>query len=153
MSCHPRYLSSFNAIGGGPRLGWLYLANSNIDWCQYVDALGVELKKLGIEEITNMVWGIPQSLAFPGIRIMSADETSRGDPVVSFTPPRRRLYYQDGRYRTIPTRYVAVSVNSMLGLYTGEDFRWLWRQRLVKRVNDSIFIFDMDRLTETPFFR
>ena len=32
------------------------------------------------------------------------------------------------------------------------ELRWLWTRRLVKQVNDSILIFDMDRLAETPFF-
>jgi hypothetical protein len=41
----------------------------------------------------------------------------------------------------------------MLALYSGYDLRWLWTRRLVKRVNDSIFIFDMDQPAETPFSR
>ena len=71
------------------------------------------------------------------------------------TPPERRLYYADGSYRPVPTRYVAVSVNSLFGLRMFGDWtagrdnlRWLWTRRLVERVNDSIFIFDMDRPAE-----
>jgi hypothetical protein len=40
----------------------------------------------------------------------------------------------------------------MLGSHRADDLRWLWTRRPVKRVNDSIFIFEMDRLAETPFF-
>jgi len=152
-SCHPRYLSSFNLLGGGPRMGWLYLADSNVDWRQDFDALAAELKELGIEEITNAVWATSPADALPGIRLMSVGDTIHKDRVEVSTPPRRRLYYADGTYRTIPTRYVALSVNSMVGLYNIGNARWFWTRRLVKRVNDSIFIFDMDQPAETPFFR
>jgi hypothetical protein len=145
-------LSSFNQCGGGSRLGWLYLADSNLDWRQDLDALTAELKELGIDEITNAVWGTLRPLAFPGIRTMPVDKTRHHDLVEGPTPRRRRLHHTDGCYWAIPTRYVAVSVNSMLGVYTFEDLRWLWTRRLVKRVNDSIFIFDMDRPADMPFF-
>ena len=157
--CHPQYLSSFNQLGGGSRVGWLYLADSNLDAGQDIDALVAELKKLGIEEITTTgMWGW-RTLALAGIRAMLADEKSHNDLVKGPTPPSRRLHYTDGSYQTIRTRYIAVGVNSMLGLkMVGFDklsvyeLRWLWTRRLVKRVNDSILIFDMDRPAETPFF-
>jgi 4-amino-4-deoxy-L-arabinose transferase-like glycosyltransferase len=156
--CHPRYLSFFNQLGGGPSRGWLYLADSNIDWGQDRDALAAALQRLGIEEITIAVGGDGQELIRSGIRICNLDYRSQEDLIPTITLPKRRLYYADGRYRLVSTRYVALSVNSLLGLRmfgnwtAGRDsLHWLWTRRLVERVNDSIFIFDLGRPAErTP---
>ena len=51
------------------------------------------------------------------------------------------------------TRYVAVSVTRLLGLYSQNDMSWLRTRRLVARVGDSIFLFDMDRPAATPFYQ
>jgi hypothetical protein len=34
LAVHPHYLATFNELAGGPRAGWRYLADSNIDWGQ-----------------------------------------------------------------------------------------------------------------------
>jgi hypothetical protein len=51
------------------------------------------------------------------------------------------------------TRYVAVSVSRLLGLYSQNDMSWLWTRRVVSRVGDSIFVFDMDRPADRAFCR
>jgi hypothetical protein len=153
LSCQSRYLSSFNQLGGGSRLGWLYLADSNIDWRQDIDALAGALKELGIDEITNAVWPTSRTPVLPGVRIMPIGETGHNDLLKGSTAQKRRLHHSDDSYETIPTRYVAVSVNSMVALYKGGDLRWLWTRRLVSRVNDSIFVFDMDEPAAEPFVR
>ena len=53
FSCGDRCLSSFNEIGGGPSKGWLYLADSNVDWGQDFDALAGALDRLGIKDVTT----------------------------------------------------------------------------------------------------
>jgi len=65
-------------------------------------------------------------------------------------PPNRRMLDSDGDYLPIYTRYVAVSVSRLLGLYSQNDMSWLRSRKLVERVNDSIFLFDMDTPADRP---
>jgi hypothetical protein len=142
VSCHPRYLSYFNELGGGPKAGWLYLADSNVDWGQDLDELGRALVRLGIKEVTTDVTS-ERRLGPPGVAVVV--NPSRAMQVPAAAPLNRRLYDSEGGYIPVYTRYVAVSVSRLLGLYSQNDMSWLRTRRLVDRVGDSIFIFDMDR--------
>ena len=151
-TCHSRYLSSFNEIGGGPSRGWLYLADSNIDWGQDLGALEAAIRRLGITEITTDVSGPAERwLRIPGV--LAFANPFRDSQVTTLTPPQRRLYGNDGSFIPVPTRYIAVSVSRLMGLYSQNDMSWVRTRHLVTRVNDSIFLFDMDRPAETPFFQ
>ena len=88
-------------------------------------------------------------LAVPGVAVMR--NPSKAIQVPAVTPPNRRMY--DARAGIIPvfTRYVAVSVSRLLGLYSQNDMSWLRTRRLVERVGDSIFLFDMDEPADRPF--
>jgi hypothetical protein len=145
---HPGYLSYFNAIGGGPKQGWLYLADSNIDWGQDFDALAATLKRLGINDVTIDV-STERRLHEPGL--VALTNPSREYQARAETPVNRRLYDAEGGYLPIYTRYVAVSVSRLLGLYSRNDMSWLRTRRLVTRVGDSVFLFDMDHPAESPF--
>ncbi|MDB5349509.1 MAG: hypothetical protein JWN86_756 [Planctomycetota bacterium] len=148
IGAHGRYLSSFNEIGGGPKMGWMYLADSNIDWGQDFDALGRTIETLGIKEVTTDV-SSERRLDLPGV--FTVMNRSKATQVPAATPPNRRLYDDEGEYLPIYTRYVAVSVSRLHGLYSQNDVSWLRTRRLVSRVGDSIFLFDMDRPAERPF--
>ncbi len=137
-----RFLSSFNEIGGGPSQGWKYLADSNLDWGQDFDALGRSLAPLGIREITTDI-SSERRLNVPGV--FAVGNPSKAFQVPDVTPPNRRLYDSDGGYLPIYTRYVAVSASRLLGLYSQNDMSWLRSRKLVSRVGDSIFVFDMDQ--------
>ncbi len=65
-------------------------------------------------------------------------------------PPNRRLYDGEGGSIPIYTRYVAVSASRLLGLYSQNDMDWLRTRKLVDRVGDSIFLFDMDHPADRP---
>ncbi|MBX6313257.1 MAG: glycosyltransferase family 39 protein, partial [Isosphaeraceae bacterium] len=147
-ACHPRYLSYFNAIGGGPSRGWLYLADSNLDWGQDFDALIPTLKRLGITEVTTDL-SSERRLEVPGLFALVYPNRTLQVPAV--TPPNRRLYDAEGGYLPVHTRYVAVSASRLLGLYSHNDMSWLWTRRLLARVGDSIFVFDMDQPAAQPF--
>jgi hypothetical protein len=160
VSCHPQYLSSFNRLGGGTSVGWLYLAEANLDYDQDIDAMVAELKRRRIDEITVAEGGLCDYLNRIGIRAFLVQELGDNDRALDLTPPTRLLPYPDNTYRSVRTRYIAVGINSMLGLrMIGFDeslayqFSWLWTRRLVTRVNDSALIFDMDLPAETPFFQ
>ncbi len=148
LGCGSRCLSYFNEIGGGPQHGWLYLADSNLDWGQDFDALADTVRKLGIDEITTDL-SSERRLDQPNVLAIVLPGKALQVPVV--TPPNRRLYDSDGGYVPVHTRYVAVSVSHLMGLYSGNDVSWLRTRRLVARVGDSTFLFDMDHPAEAPF--
>lgn len=140
-----RFLSSFNEVGGGPARGWLYLADSNVDWGQDFDALREAIARRGIAEVTYDLH-TERRLDVPGVRAIRA--VSREFRVPTVTPPNRRLYDSQGAYLPVFTRYYAVSATRLMGLFTQNDVSWLRSRRLVERVGDSIFLFDLDRPAE-----
>ncbi|MFO0957287.1 MAG: glycosyltransferase family 39 protein [Isosphaeraceae bacterium] len=149
LSAHPRYLSWFNATGGGPSRGWLYLADSNIDWGQDLDGLADACGRLGIAEVTTDI-SSDRTLSAPGLavhRFASLEGQVLDDPS---TPPGRRLPGASGSYLSVPTRYMAVSTSRLMGLYGQNDLNWLRTRRLAARVGDSIFLFDLDGPAERP---
>lgn len=136
-----RFLSYFNEIGGGPRHGWVYLADSNIDWGQDLNALAETVTELGITEITTDIH-TERRLELRGVYAIA--NPSKLLQVQTITEPNRRLYNADGDYIPVFTRYVAVSITRLLGLYSNNDMSWLLTRKLVRRVGDSILLFDMD---------
>jgi hypothetical protein len=105
---------------------------------------------LGIKEVTTDL-STERRLDYPGL--FSVVNPGKARQVPAATPPNRRLYDLEGGYLPIYTRYVAVSVSRLLGLYSQNDLSWLRTRKLVARVRDSIFIFDMDRPADRPFWR
>lgn len=144
-----RFLSSFNEIGGGPGSGWIYLADSNLDWGQDLQRLTSTVDRLGLRELTVDV-STERRLTIPGVYIQV--NPAKALQVPRATPANRRLYDDDGSYIPIYTRYVAVSASRLLGLYSQNDMSWLRTRRLVERVGDSIFLFDMDQPASEPLF-
>jgi 4-amino-4-deoxy-L-arabinose transferase-like glycosyltransferase len=148
IACGDRCLSSFNELGGGPRSGWLYLADSNVDWGQDFDALAGTLRRLGIAEVTVDV-STDRHLDGPGL--VAIVNPFRAYQVPATTPMNRRLFDADGGYIPVYTRYVAVSVSRLMGLYSQNDMSWLRTRKVEARVGDSTFVFDMDTPAEIPF--
>ncbi len=148
ISAHPRYLSSFNEIGGGPSRGWIYLADSNIDWGQDFDALGRSLQRLGIHDVTTDI-STERRLDVPGV--FAVPNPSKAFQVPAETPPNRRLYDSEGGFIPVYTRYFAASVSRLHGLYSQNDLSWLRTRKVVERVGDSIFLFDLDTPADRPF--
>jgi Dolichyl-phosphate-mannose-protein mannosyltransferase len=148
LASHPRYLSYFNELGGGPKLGWLYLADSNVDWGQDFDAMAATLRRLGINDVTIDV-SSERRLNEPGL--VAITNPTREYQTHAETPENRRLYDAEGGYLPVYTRYVAVSVSRLLGLYSRNDMSWLRTRRLVARSGDSVFLFDMDSPAAEPF--
>ncbi len=149
LGCGDRCLSYFNETVGGPSQGWLYLADSNVDWGQDLDALGRTLQRLGIKEVTTDI-SSERRLNVPGI--VALPNPGRTQQVPAVTPPNRRLYDDDGGYAPIYTRYMAVSISRLYGLYSQNDLSWLWTRKVVARVNDSLFLFDMDTPADHPLW-
>jgi hypothetical protein len=146
--CGDRCLSYFNEIGGGPGRGWLYLADSNLDWGQDFDALAATLGRLGIAEVTTDL-STDRRLEVPGLYALA--NPFRAFQVPAATPRNRRLFDAEGGYIPVYTRYMAVGVSRLLGLYSQNDMSWLRTRKVVARVGDGVFLFDMDTPAEAPF--
>ena len=144
---HPHELSYFNAIAGGPERGRFILSDSNVDWGQDFDALAAALPRLGIAEVTTDI-SSERRLRVPGV--LAVAHPGRASRVPAEVPPNRRLHDARGGYAPVFTRYVAVSVSRLLGLYSQNDMSWLRTRRLMARINDSIFLFDMDTPADRP---
>jgi hypothetical protein len=147
FGCGGRFLSYFNEAGGGPALGWLYLVDSNVDWGQDVDATAAAIAALGITEVTTDLHS-ERTLEIPGVLVVR--NPGKALQVPAATPPNRRLYDADGGWIPIFTRYVAVSVTRLMGLYSQNDMSYLRTRKLVARVGDSVLIFDMDTPADAP---
>ena len=143
-----RFLSSFNEVGGGPRSGWVYLADSNIDWGQDLERLVATVHKLDIRELTLDV-STERRLTIPGVYVHI--NPPKAYLVPNANPSLRRLPDDDGGTIPIYTRYVAVSASRLLGLYSQNDMSGLKTRKLVERVGDSIYLFDMDEPADRPF--
>jgi hypothetical protein len=148
LGAEGRFLSSFNELGGGPNRGWLYLADSNIDWGQDFDRLAHVLARREIAEVTTDI-SSERLLECPGV--LAIKNPSRAFQVPAQTPPNRRLYDASGGYLPVHTRYVAVSVSRLMGLYSQNDMSWLRTRKLVERVGESVLLFDMDLPADQPF--
>lgn len=142
-------LAYFNEFAGGSKAGWIYLSDSNVDWGQDFDRLTQLVKSRGITEITTDVQPV-RRLDLPHVH--EVINPGRALQVPMETPPHRRLYDSEGGYLPIQTRYVAVSATRLRGLYSKNDMSWLWTRKLVSRVGDSIFLFDMDSPANHPLY-
>ncbi len=149
VSCHPRYLSYFNEIAGGPSQGYLYLSDSNVDWGQDHDAMLVALENRGIGEATAALLS-PRTPTDPGVRLIDiAQAQSPGTPAAS----TRLIPQAIGKALAVPTRYIVVSATRLHRVYTDVDLYWLFTRQLVERIGDSIFLFDMDTAADDTIGR
>ena len=55
LAIHPDYLAYFNPLAGGPRQGWHYVVDSNIDWGQDMQALGEYVAERDIASV-HALW-------------------------------------------------------------------------------------------------
>lgn len=141
-SVFPHTLTFFNRFVGGPRNGYKYLADSNIDWGQGLKLLKKWMDRQGVSRI---------SLAYYG----TADPAYYG---IDYTPlpaatPEFDLPSID-RPWTMPRLpgYVAVSATVLTGVYLEPEWRIFYRGILestpVEVIGNSIFVYRLDRWPE-----
>lgn len=128
---HPHHLAYFNELAGGPTRGYRYLADSNLDW-------GQDLKLLAdfINRARQTVYYSYFGAAVPArYRIEQPPLTARQDEPLNFAPanPAPGLY--------------ALSVSHLQGmaLTDPDTFNWFRRQRPVKHLGYSIFIYEVEQ--------
>ncbi|MFH0732486.1 MAG: glycosyltransferase family 39 protein [Candidatus Omnitrophota bacterium] len=109
----PNYLSYFNEFIGGPKNGYKFLGDSNIDWGQDLPALAKYLKENNIENIKLYYFGV----ADPHSYGINYEDTSEGE----LARPEKTVY-------AISTRYI-------------DTVQWAANVTPVARAGYSIYIY------------
>jgi len=118
----PHYLAYFNELVGGPRQGYRYLVDSNLDWGQDLKNLGSYLDRRGIEELYLDYFGTADP-GYYGIQYL---------PMPSEAPAN-----------DAPAAYYAISATQLQGVYGRQDasLHWLHQYAPIDNVGFSIFIY------------
>ncbi|MFQ5963083.1 MAG: ArnT family glycosyltransferase [Candidatus Scalinduaceae bacterium] len=120
ISVSPHYLSYFNEFVGGPKNGYRYLIDSNLDWGQDVKGLVKLMDRKGIDKIKFGHW-------------------------IGIEPRYASRFEELGCEPT--TGWVAIQVNSLQGLteawgvLSPDCYAWLRKLEPVDRAGYSIFVY------------
>jgi len=132
---HPDYLAFFNVVSGGPRRGERLLLDSNLDWGQDMGRLAKWLK-------SNEANGRPYTIrcSFVNEQLLHALGLN---PAALTASPQSGLFAIS---KNVRHRFqVAERDESPDGQpIPGEDYSWLSRYPVVKRIGYSIDVYDLD---------
>ncbi len=128
---HPHHLAYFNELIGGPRQGYHYLADSNIDWGQSLAFLRDYVNESGVSPVHISYFGS----ADPEYYGLDAPPLFDGQTGAALD--FARVNPADGRY--------ALSVNHVTGqaLLEPDMFDWFRRREPDDAVGYSILIYDV----------
>jgi hypothetical protein len=131
---HPDYLAFFNFACGGPTRGDRYLLDSNLDWGQDMARLATWLKSAD-------AGGKPYSIRCSYVTARELHELGL-DPA-SLTAPPHGLFAIS---KNVEHRFESVERDEIApgGIHLGEDYSWLSRYPVVKRIGYSIDVYDLD---------
>ncbi|MFH1181182.1 MAG: glycosyltransferase family 39 protein [bacterium] len=134
ISVYPSFLAYFNELAGGPKNGYKYVADSNLDWGQDLKRLTQWVDKNKIDKIYVDYFGG----ADPGYYLKEKFAPWRGDRNSSELPPGSYLaisatFLQGGR--GIP----APGFNQSTGSYL-----WLNEYQPITTIGQSIFVYYID---------
>jgi len=135
----PHYLAYFNELAGGPRQGYRYLVDSNLDWGQDLLGLRDYLREHDIENVKLAYFGsatrdIIRSLGIP-YRPITREERRRPAP---------------GVYAVSATRLQGAYGTGAFGSARGAEFAWLKRLEPEAVIGYTIFVY---RVTEADVAR
>ncbi len=126
---YPQGVAYFNEWAGGPKNGWRYLADSNIDWGQNYPELGLYMKRNDVKEARCFLFGYDNPWHYMWEGTLSPQEwptaempgTARYHPLPGtyaisvnvltglLLPPGQENYLEEFRGRT-PTAYAGYSI-------------------------------------------
>lgn len=141
-SVYPHTLTFFNQFVGGPRNGYKYLADSNVDWGQGLKLLKKWMDRRGVSHIGLAYFGTADP-AYYGI-----DYTS-----LPAARPRFHLPSIDRAWKkpALPG-FVAVSATVLTGVYLDPEWRMFYRglrdTTPVEMIGNSISVYWLDRWPE-----
>jgi hypothetical protein len=137
-SIHPDYLAFFNFAVGGPRQGERYLLDSNLDWGQDIYRLSQWLRS---DEAKGRRYTIRAS--YTNERMLREFGL---DPAALKAPPHG-LFAISKNVR----HGLGMADRDSAGQFPpAEDFSWLSRYPVVKRIGYSIDVYDLDAKDSQP---
>jgi hypothetical protein len=133
----PDYIAYFNEFIGGPRNGYHWLGDSNLDWGQDLKALKRFMVQRGIDRIQLSYFGTADPAHY-GIDYEYLPSTKNS---LRPSPPLR-----EGES---PSRFVALSASQYQGItFPDKDFYRFYYQYVPNElIGNSILIFDLKSLT------
>lgn len=147
LAIHPHQLAYFNELAGGPRNGYKYMLESNLDWGQDLPALKRYMDEQKIEKIKFSYAGTANP-AYYGIhydRLLGVDG-------YTFDPD----FDQTQLPRCTPTDGViaisATCLQNIRGFYPDASYDWLKQFQPDTVLGYSIFIYKIDRDSLTAKF-
>jgi hypothetical protein len=137
---HPDYLAFFNFACGGPRYGDRYLLDSNLDWGQDMARLAAWLKS---DEAKGRDYSIRCSYVNEQLV-----RTLGLDPAALSGKPRGLLAIS----KNVEHRFLIAERDDSNNpeVLLGEDYSWLSRYPVVKRIGYSIDVYDLDAKDSSP---
>jgi len=129
LSIHPHYLSFFNLLAGGPKNGYNYLIDSNIDWGQDLPLLKKYMVRNNIATIDLAYFGRVDPAIY-GINYRVLDPQAKGREVAVSVN-----YYQGYPYFILKEQKLHLCPP---GYYT-----YLHRYPIKKRIGYSILIINI----------
>ena len=136
LKIYPHYLAYFNEIIGGPKNGYKYLVNSDLDWGQDLKLLKLYMKKNNIGKIKLSYLGTadPDYYNISYVRLQGISGATF-DPDVEENPERD----------TKPTDGIiaisATCLQHLNGFYPGYTYDWLKKYKQIDNIGYSIFIY------------
>jgi hypothetical protein len=133
----PDYLAYFNEFIGGPRNGYHWLGDSNVDWGQDLRGLKRFMVQRGIDRVQLSYFGTADPAHY-GINYEYLPSPLSG---LRPSPPLR-----EGE---APSRFVALSASQYQGIAFAdkEFYRFFYRYVPNDLIDNSILIFDLKALT------
>lgn len=139
LAIYPHYLAYFNEACGGPKRGYHYLVDSNLDWGQDLKGLGRYLKRKGIKKIHLSYFGTADPRYY----------TIDYEWMPSYYLPDDYRGGRDGdRVFRIPrSGIVAISATNLQNVYFSDKkfYDWLKQYRPIDTIGHSILIYDLDQ--------
>ncbi len=132
IALYPNYLAYFNEAVGGPRNGYRYLVDSNLDWGQDLKRLKAYMEKNGIDTVYLSYFG--------------SDTPERYGIRYNWLPSYDLKNPEPGGAIKFPIKgYVAISVTNLQGVYFGDHdlYRWLMNYSPVARIGYSILLYNI----------
>ena len=130
---YPNYLAYFNEFVGGPKNGYKYLVDSNLDWGQDLKRLRAYMEKNGIERVYLSYFGSDTPERY-GIRYdwLPSFYLKNPDP--------------GGAIRFPIKGYVAISATNLQGVYFEQHnmFQWLANYEPVGRIGYGILLYHLE---------
>lgn len=139
MRIHPHYLAHFNELVGGPRNGYKYLADSNLDWGQDLKGLKRYMDEHGIDRIRLAYFGAGDA-DYYGIDYDYL-------PSVGLHPPPGSKWWFETTAADLPPLDLskgptAISATLVAGIFLDGYYAWLREVPPSDQVGYSILIYE-----------